>query len=261
LEKLGFSNYEARAYLALLQEGPATGYQLSKSSGVPRSRVYETLERLTHKGLVLTLQADPALYAPVDSHEVLARLRTEFDDSLKSLEDEIANLSARATLESIWTIQGRDNILAKARVMIKEAKESVYLAAWDYVIQRMQAELEEASARGIRVIVVSCGELNLAVGTLYRHHFQEQLCPEDDSSIDLVIDGREILVGEALLGDAGQAAWTRNAGLVMVAEEYIRHEVYIQKLIERLGPGVLDQVQAAFVEGLAEIPHRSSSGG
>jgi len=32
---LGFSEYEAKAYVALLRENPVTGYQLSKLSGVP----------------------------------------------------------------------------------------------------------------------------------------------------------------------------------------------------------------------------------
>ena len=261
LERLGFSNYEARAYLALLGNAPVTGYQLSKLSGVPRSRIYETLEKLTQKGLVFTLQADPAQYAPLDSQELLTRLRSEFDESLRTLEDQIASLSTRTALESIWNIQGRENILAKARAMIKEAKETVYLAAWDQVIQEIKAELEEASERGIRVIVVSCGEVDLMTGTLYRHRFEEQLCPVGGSSIDLVIDGREVLVGEALLGDTCQAAWTRNVGLVFTAEEYIRHEVYIHKLIEKLGTGFLDQVREAFLEGLAEIPHRIQTEG
>lgn len=255
LEELGFSNYEARAYLALLGNAPVTGYQLSKLSGVPRSRIYETLEKLTQKGLVFTLQADPAQYAPLDSQELLARLRAGFDDSLRTLEDEIASLSARTELESIWTIQGRENILAKARAMIKGAQETVYLAAWNQVIQEVKAELEEAGERGIRAIVVSCGEVDLTTGTLYRHRFEELLCSVGGSSIDLVIDGREVLVGEALLGDACQAAWTRNVGLVFIAEEYIRHEVYIHKLIEKLEADLL-KVREAFLEGLAEIPHR-----
>ncbi len=256
LEGLGFTNYEARAYLALLRNAPVTGYQLSKLSGVPRSRIYETLEKLAQKGLVFTLQADPAQYAPLDSQELLTRLRAEFDDSLGTLEDEVANLASRTTLESIWTIQGRENILDKARSMIKGAQEAVYLAAWNQVVQEVKADLEEANKRGTRVIVVSCGEVDLATGTLYRHRFEEQLCPAGDSSVDLVIDGREVLVGEALLGDTCQAAWTRNVGLVFIAEEYIRHEVYIHKLIEKLGTGFLNEAQEAFAEGLAEIPHR-----
>ncbi len=261
LEGLGFSNYEARAYFALLGNSPLTGYQLSKLSGVPRSRIYETLEKLTHKGLVLTLQSDPARYAPLDSRELLARLRSGFDDSLKTLEDEIAHISVRGAMESIWTVQGRDNILAKARDLIAGAAESVYLAAWDQVVQEVKTTLEQAGARGIRIVVVSCGEVDLATGRLYRHQFEEQLSAVGDSSIDLVVDGREVLVGEATHGEMGQAAWTRNIGLVFIAQEYIRHEVYIHKLIEKLGTDSLDLVRAALVEGLAEIPHRNLNGG
>ena len=53
-ENLGLSTYEAKAYFALLSESPLTGYKLSKNSGVPRSRIYETIEKLASKGLILT---------------------------------------------------------------------------------------------------------------------------------------------------------------------------------------------------------------
>ena len=39
LVKIGLSEYEAKAYVALLRESPVTGYQLSKLSGVPRSMI------------------------------------------------------------------------------------------------------------------------------------------------------------------------------------------------------------------------------
>jgi hypothetical protein len=44
--------------LGLLQQNPSTGYQLSKLSGVPRSRIYETLERLVAKGYAVALDTD-----------------------------------------------------------------------------------------------------------------------------------------------------------------------------------------------------------
>ena len=47
LVKIGFSEYEAKAYLALLGASPVTGYQLSKDSGVPRSMIHEVLGKLT----------------------------------------------------------------------------------------------------------------------------------------------------------------------------------------------------------------------
>ena len=53
LAQIGFTEYEAKVYLALLALNPATGYQLSKESGVPRSMVYEALKRLHARGAAL----------------------------------------------------------------------------------------------------------------------------------------------------------------------------------------------------------------
>ncbi len=54
IKNLGLSTYQAEAYFALLLESPLTGYKLSKISSVPRSRIYETIEKLIAKGLVLS---------------------------------------------------------------------------------------------------------------------------------------------------------------------------------------------------------------
>ncbi len=37
LAAIGFTEYEAKVYLALLRDSPTTGYQLSKKAGVPRA--------------------------------------------------------------------------------------------------------------------------------------------------------------------------------------------------------------------------------
>ena len=37
LQQLNFSEYEARAYIALLQHNPLNGYALAKESGIPRA--------------------------------------------------------------------------------------------------------------------------------------------------------------------------------------------------------------------------------
>ncbi|MEP7288080.1 MAG: helix-turn-helix domain-containing protein [Chloroflexota bacterium] len=37
---VGFTEYEAKIYLELLRNNPATGYQLAKQAGIPRSMVW-----------------------------------------------------------------------------------------------------------------------------------------------------------------------------------------------------------------------------
>ena len=50
LIELGFSQYEAQAYVGLLGREPLTGYALSNVTGIPQPKVYETLRRLTARG-------------------------------------------------------------------------------------------------------------------------------------------------------------------------------------------------------------------
>jgi len=37
LSELGFSEYESKAYLALLHSNPSTAYEIAKESGIPTS--------------------------------------------------------------------------------------------------------------------------------------------------------------------------------------------------------------------------------
>ena len=86
LEKLGFSAYEARAYLALLRENPATGYQLAKLSGVPRSMIYEALGKLVARGAAMTLRkGETTQYAPVPPEEFLDQLHREHEELTDAL--------------------------------------------------------------------------------------------------------------------------------------------------------------------------------
>ena len=52
LQKLGFSQYECKAYIGVLKHYPVTGYEVSKQTGVPRSMIYEVLGKLMDKGAV-----------------------------------------------------------------------------------------------------------------------------------------------------------------------------------------------------------------
>src|SRR6266511_3076476 len=71
MSELGFSPYESRVYYALLQRSPMNGNEVGKQSGVPTSKVYETLERLRVKGAVRVYESDPVRYAPVPYRDLL----------------------------------------------------------------------------------------------------------------------------------------------------------------------------------------------
>lgn len=256
LEKLGFSSYEARVYIGLLRDNPITGYQLSKLSGVPRSRIYETLERLTTNGYATALLSEPAEYVPLAPDDLLSHLGQEFDNTLASLKASVEDIPSAVQSDSIWTLRSRETILAKMREMISKAQQTVYLVGWTQAVEQVKDVLETVTVRGVRTIAITCGqEFELSVTMHYRHAFEQDICRVDDNSINLVIDGSEVLVGETLPADTCQAGWSRNAGLILATEEYIRHEVYLHKIINRLGQTQEAALREAFAEGLAEIPY------
>ena len=51
LVQLGFSGYEARAYISLLKNNPITGYELAKHSGIPPSKIYEVIGKLLERSV------------------------------------------------------------------------------------------------------------------------------------------------------------------------------------------------------------------
>lgn len=54
LERIGFSEKEARIYLALLQHGSATAQEVAHMAGFPRATVHRKLQLLCKRGLVQT---------------------------------------------------------------------------------------------------------------------------------------------------------------------------------------------------------------
>lgn len=50
LQALGLTEYEARAYTALLALGRAVPARVARQAGIPRPKIYETLERLEGRG-------------------------------------------------------------------------------------------------------------------------------------------------------------------------------------------------------------------
>ena len=56
LTHLGLSDYEARAYVALVKHNPATAYEVARASGIPTSKIYSVLDKLSDKYIVAIAQ-------------------------------------------------------------------------------------------------------------------------------------------------------------------------------------------------------------
>ncbi len=236
LTHLGLSEWEAKAYLALLRRSPVNGYQVSKESSVPRSMVYEVLAKLVSRGAVVrTHEADNALYAPVPPVELIERLQREHEELTESLKLDLGAVSHTDEEDYVWHLEGRANILARAEMLISEARQSLSAQVSMLEIGELRRTLEAASARDVAVAVV-CDE------PLHLRGAREVVVPPprlsgeaDPFELILVRDRAEMLVGDLRGSDRESASWTRNRQLAQMAEGHIRRSLILPAMYRALG--------------------------
>jgi len=251
---IGFSEYEAKAYIALLRKSPVTGYELAKISGVPRSMIYEVMGKLTGRGAAMILRSGRAnKYAPVEAAEFLDQVQREQEKLLDSLRGELAAMQTTPDLEYVWNIEGHENVMAKAIEMINQATGQIYLALLPQTFTLLRPALAKAIARQVRVVIYSTADLELPGGQIVVAHVTaEALSQAPGLGLILVIDGQEVLVGEWLAESGAQASWTSNRLMVFMAEHHLRTDLYLPQILAMLGDKALDVIQEADRELFAQ---------
>ena len=226
LVAVGFTEYEAKVYVALQRCSPATGYQIAKESGVPRSTIYEVLGKLMARGAAVTQSfGDTVRYAPVPSEDLLDRMRHEFEDTLDKLADGFRHMAATPGVPGqTWNLAGRDNILAHARQMIERAQKEVALVVGDDdELDELLAWLQQAKSRKIALTVVSPVPYEDKSVPVIVHTQGQQLRHALGHGLTLVVDGHDALVGE--LDRSESAVWTTNSYAVAWTLWCLRQEI------------------------------------
>ncbi|MGD8997964.1 MAG: helix-turn-helix domain-containing protein [Anaerolineae bacterium] len=237
LIELGFSEYEAKAYVALLKENPATGYHVAKVSTVPRSMIYEVLGKLTARGAAMELRKEgKTQYAPAAPQEFLNQLQREHQELVSALKDDLTSLGATSDLEYVWNIEGHENVMAKAEEMIRQAQDRVYMAVLPSTFPPLKSALEEAIARDVRVVVYSSRSLDLPGGRVVAASMPEEYLKRAEGlGLILVVDGGEVLIGERLTAPQARSSWTRSPLFVLIAEHHLRTDLYLPRILDVLG--------------------------
>src|SRR5690242_15619950 len=120
LQQLGFSEYESRAYLALLQRNPLNGYELAKQSGIPRANIYTVLQKLEERGAAIRLDLpNGTRYAPTAPSELTDRVATRFQHTLNAVHQALEDLVAPANPEYVWNIRGYQALLEHAHALVR----------------------------------------------------------------------------------------------------------------------------------------------
>jgi len=238
MQNIGFTQYESQVYLALVQQSHLTGYELAKLSGVPASKIYQVLNKLTDKEMILAIDSDPKKYVPLPPEEILSRYKNDYLQTMDSLNEKLSHLYARdeASESYIWNLSGRNEIIRKLTEFISEAKEHLYLSVWDEEVEEISEALLQAEASGVALTIVHFGKKELGKGKEYRHGNEHQIRIERGGRrIALIVDDNKVVLGHFLKDSSSTAAWTSNKGLVLLAKDYIIHDIYSIRVIQKYG--------------------------
>ena len=237
LRDFAFSKYESSCYLALLAKHPANGSQLSKLSGIARSRIYDVLRSLTNKKIIFEIEK--GLYVPLPFEELKKRLRGQFESNLKILDDQLNAMIEQTKFEYLLTLNGIDEVLSKAIDIIDSSRKELYLRLFPDTWQQLRDNIELAIQRGVGFRFISMGPMDLHYDIQIFHpdfdHIKDKLGGE---SIDIIADKKEALAGIFETDNVNHSPfiWTRNHWFVIANRDSLRHDFYhyfLDKLYEK----------------------------
>ena len=235
LKELGFNSYEAKVYLSLLKHHPATGYEVSKESGVPQARAYDTLKTLENRQVVVSTGTKPITYIPINPNDLLDRSEKSFISSLEFLRDNLPSI-APDYVEPILIIRGTKGIVEYAADIINSAEEEIFLEIWNEDVELLKTHLQNAYQRGVDIKIVGYDNLNIDFGVVYQHalgpEIQQQL---GGRWVVLSVDNKHGVAGTISETDkVPQAVCTRHPAIVLIMKEVIVHDIYLLEVESQL---------------------------
>jgi sugar-specific transcriptional regulator TrmB len=253
LRDFAFSKYESSCYLALLTKHPANGSQLSRLSGVARSRIYDVLRSLAHKKIVFEIEK--GLYVPLPFEELKKRLRGQFESNLKLLDDQLHSMIEENQFDYLLTLNGVEEVLSKAADIIDSAKQELYLRLFPNAWERLRGHIRKAVRRGVVVRFIAMGPMEPQYDIQIFHPGLDNLKHKiGGESIDIIADKKEALAGifETDNPHHSPFIWTRNHWFVVANRDSLRHDFYhyfLDKLYEKGEPlSTRDKQIYAFIK-------------
>ncbi|MDT3437488.1 helix-turn-helix domain-containing protein [Haloarcula sp. 1CSR25-25] len=166
LQQLGLKEYEAKSFVALARRQRGTAKDISETSEVPRTRVYDAIRVLESKGLVETQHSNPQIFRAVSIDEAVNTLQSEYAERTESLRSALSGLeptdeeeSTEATHE-VWSISGDQGITSRTQQLIEGATEELILVVGHESIftEQLAEQLQSAQERDVNVIIGTVDE-------------------------------------------------------------------------------------------------------
>jgi len=246
MKTLGFSEYECKAYLKLLEEFPLNGYALSKASGIPRSRIYEVLKNLIDKQMVFE-QADEKnrVYYPMEPKIFIQKLKVHYEKLFGDLSEYTGKLYREPKQDDkLVVISGRDNIISFLKLLINGARERVAVSIWEEEIKELTEELDAALDRGVMLRGIYFGKKTAYTSLTPHRRIDRYMAEKKERYLSIIIDHTHAISGIMSRDANAKVTWTRDEGFIAVSEDYIAHDLVVNLYSASLDPDTYKKFEA-----------------
>lgn len=148
MKKLGFSDKEAKVYLALLELGNAPVQEIAKKAGVNRATTYVVLDSLKKQGVASTVEQGKKTMYAAENPATLMRLFKLREEEIREKEEEFKK--ALPELDALFNLSGN-----RPRVRYFEGKEGLRAMREDVLLSGVKEALNIYSLDEMREVFSS----------------------------------------------------------------------------------------------------------
>lgn len=240
LRSIGFSTYESRCYIALIgAASPMNGYEVAKISAVPRSAVYESLQKLVARGAAMMVAgaaegASAFVALPVEAF--VDRLRNQLSGTIDGLASVLPSMSKVRNSSVVARLNGRTQVRDRFIAVMEKAKRSCLMSVWPPGAEEVRESAQRLVESGVDVISVVKGDVPDFPGSSKAYHFGD---PEKLREIMgcrfyvVVADRAEALIG-VREGDHTWGFWSDDLAVVTLTQKFVLKDLVIQELATEL---------------------------
>jgi len=216
VQDYGLTEYEARAYLALLELHGGTAREVASLSRVPRTKIYQVLDDLHEKRLAEVIPERPKRYVAVPFEEYLADFEEEYREKLEKISEdrelareELVPSGDHEPTEagSFQIFKGRKNVTTKVEEMLQEAEDDVFHVGSAAAAERFQyhtpvlSDLDDEDIE-IRVLFPATDSNETAIEDLTESCTVRDRTDPGAGSAILLVDDEEALVWHPVPDDS-----------------------------------------------------------
>ncbi|MDF2820640.1 MAG: putative transcriptional regulator [Clostridiales bacterium] len=236
LTKLNFTKLEAQVYLVLLESGPLSGYQVAKKIEISRSSIYNALDHMYEKGIVMLLSDKTSTYVAEKPETLFNKLNYEYIENSKKAIRGLTELFETKHEERHSNFKGFESAIFKTKELLNAAESEVYINM-DFDLSYFREELVSLNKRGVRIVVFSFYQINTTNIDIELYSHNRPVNPTTSPSrLMIVVDNKVTLLADTY---KERATWlgtiTNNSLMVSIIAEHIHNDIYLLKLRNNYG--------------------------